>query len=81
MSLTYDPLGRLWQTVSSTLGTTQFLHDGDHFVAEYDGAGAMRRRFIWGPGVDEPLVQDEGGAMGCTGGTHLLLTVHRGRPP
>jgi RHS repeat-associated protein len=76
-SLTYDPLGRLWQTSSPVHGTTQFLYDGDRLAVEYDGAGAIRRRFAWGPGVDEPFLQDEGGALNCTG-TRFLHSDHQG---
>ena len=25
------------------------------------------RRFYWGPGADEPIIQDQGGALNCTG--------------
>ena len=56
-TLTYDPLGRLWQTYSPTTGTTQFLYDGDALVAEYDGSGTMLKRYVHGPGVDNPLVE------------------------
>jgi hypothetical protein len=38
-SLSYDPLGRLWQTSGGTAGTTRFLYDGDRLVIEYDGSG------------------------------------------
>ncbi len=73
-TLTYDPLGRLYQTSSPTFGSTQFAYDGVHVVAEYNGStGAMRRRFFWGPGADEPIVQDEGGQWDCTG-TKFLHT-------
>jgi YD repeat-containing protein len=66
-SIAYDPLGRLWQTSSPSHGTTQFLYDGDKLAVEYDAAGAVRRRYAWGPGVDEPILQDEGGALNCSG--------------
>lgn len=76
--LRYDPLGRLWQIESGQTGKTQFLYDGDHIVAEYDGAsGGIRRRFFWGPGADEPVLQDEGGAMNCSG-TRFLHSDERG---
>jgi RHS repeat-associated protein len=42
---------------------TQFLYDGDRLVAEYDGAGGLRRRYVHGPGVDEPLVWYEGATL------------------
>lgn len=57
VTLTYDPMGRLWQTYSPTTGTRQFLYDGDALVAEYDGSGAMLKRYVHGPGVDNPLVE------------------------
>ncbi len=53
-TLSYDPLGRLRSyTVSGA--TTDFLYDGDRLVAEYV-AGAVVRRYVHGPGIDEPLV-------------------------
>lgn len=76
-TLSYDPLGRLWQTSSPTYGTTQFLYEGDHVAAEYSGAGTILRRFMWGPGADEPILQDEGGALNCTG-TRLLHADYQG---
>jgi RHS repeat-associated protein len=59
-TLKYDPLGRLFEVAGGS-GTTRFLYDGDALVAEYDGAsGQLLRRYIHGPGVDEPLVWYEG---------------------
>jgi RHS repeat-associated protein len=54
-TLTYDPMMRLYQ-VSGT-ATTRFAYDGAHMIAEYDQAGALQKRYVWGPGTDEPLVQ------------------------
>jgi RHS repeat-associated protein len=64
LTLSYDPLGRLWQTVSGTT-TTQFLYAGDSLVAEYaPGTSApILRRYVHGPGVDEPIVWYEGSGM------------------
>ncbi len=36
------------------------LYDGADLVAEYNGAGTLQRRYVHGPGVDEPLVWYEG---------------------
>lgn len=58
-SLTYDPLGRLWATTSSGV-TTQFLYDGDDIIAEYDGTGALIKRYVHGIGDDTPLLWIEG---------------------
>ncbi|NWP28947.1 hypothetical protein GY984_24935, partial [Escherichia coli] len=35
--LTYEPLGRLYESYSPGTGITRFLYDGDNLVAEYDG--------------------------------------------
>ncbi len=57
LNLAYDPLGRLNQTSVVGGTSTQFLYDGDRLSAEYDGvSGLLQRRYIHGPGVDEPLV-------------------------
>ena len=67
-TLTYDPLGRLYQTASAVFGKTQFVYDGLHVAIEYDGDTlGIRRRFFWGPGADAPILQDEGSAMNCSG--------------
>jgi RHS repeat-associated protein len=76
-ALVYDPLGRLWQTSGPSTGTTTFLHDGDQIAVEYNGAGALLRRYLWGPGVDAPAVWDEGGALNCSG-TRALSTDRQG---
>lgn len=72
--MAYDPLGRLSQTSGGTSGTTQFLYDGDQLVAEYSG-GAIIRRYIHGPGVDDPLIWYEGSG---TGDRRQLFANHQG---
>jgi RHS repeat-associated protein len=52
-TLSYDPLGRLWQ-VAAPSGTTRFIYDGDHIAIEYD-AGGLLRAYVWGAGADEPI--------------------------
>jgi len=64
--LRYDPLGRLYE-VNGPLGLTRFVYDGDHVAAEYNAAGTVLRRYMWGPDADEPIVWDEGGTLNCTG--------------
>lgn len=59
VSLADDPLLRLRQ-VATPAATTRFAYDGLDMIAEYDAANALQRRFVHGPGVDEPLVQYEG---------------------
>jgi RHS repeat-associated protein len=60
-TLKYDPLGRLWEVNAS--GITRFVYDGDRLIAEYNGSGALLRRYVHGAGVDEPLVWYEPAAV------------------
>jgi YD repeat-containing protein len=48
-SLSYDPLGRLYE-VTSPNGTTRFVYDGDALVGEYDGRATSRRATSTAPG-------------------------------
>jgi RHS repeat-associated protein len=56
-TLTYDPLGRLFQVVKGA-SNTRFLTDGDAIVAEYDGSAVLTNRYVHGSNVaaDDPLV-------------------------
>ncbi len=57
--LAYDALGRPHQTATaSTL--TRFDHLGGTILSEYDGSNALQRRYVPGPGIDEPLLWYEG---------------------
>jgi RHS repeat-associated protein len=56
-TLSYDPLGRLWQVTSGS-NTTRFLYDGDALIAEYDGTGAMTHRYVFGPGNTPEVAYD-----------------------
>jgi RHS repeat-associated protein len=75
-TLTYDPLGRLFQVTSSG-NTTQFLYDGDALVAEYNGSGALQQRYVYGPAVDDPLIWYQGGAVSPTARRSLQVD-HQG---
>jgi len=53
-SYLYDPLGR--RTTKTVNGTaTDFLHDGDTEIGEYSASGAIVRRFVPGPAIDQPI--------------------------
>ncbi|MDY0014094.1 MAG: RHS repeat-associated core domain-containing protein [Rhodocyclaceae bacterium] len=73
-SLAYDGVGRLRQT---NLGgvVTNLLYDGVELIAEYDGSNNVLRRYVHGPGIDEPLVWYEG--SGTTNKTWLYAD-HQG---
>ncbi|QNG45754.1 RHS repeat domain-containing protein [Sphingobium yanoikuyae] len=73
VGLTYDPLGRLYQTTESA--TTRFAYDGADLIAEYNGSNAMTRRYVHGPGDDEPIVWYEGAG---TSGKRWLHADERG---
>jgi RHS repeat-associated protein len=51
----YGPLDR---RMSKTDGTNifQYLYDNDRAVAEYNGTGTLLRKYIYGPGLDEPIM-------------------------
>ncbi|MDX9838917.1 MAG: RHS repeat-associated core domain-containing protein, partial [Azoarcus sp.] len=58
-TLTYDAEGRLDTTTLAGV-VTALRYDGTDLVAEYNSAGTLVRRYVHGPGVDEPLVWYEG---------------------
>jgi RHS repeat-associated protein len=59
-SLTYDPVKRLYQVSGGTAGTQRFAYDGANLIAEYNGSNSVLRRYVFGPGTDEPIVWYEG---------------------
>jgi RHS repeat-associated protein len=51
-------LGRRVSKTDYTLSPvrrTLYCYDGDQVIAEYDGTRALLRKFIYGPGLDEPV--------------------------
>jgi RHS repeat-associated protein len=58
-TLSYDPAMRLYETVGAGV-TTRFGYDGADLVAEFNGSNTLLRRYVHGPGSDEPLVWYEG---------------------
>ena len=71
LTLSYDPKGRLHQTSGSGATTIQYLYDGDALVAEYASNGTVLRRYVHGPGIDEPLVWYEGSGTSSSARRHL----------
>ncbi|WP_262407969.1 RHS repeat-associated core domain-containing protein [Sphingopyxis sp. OPL5] len=79
-ALRYDPLGRLYMyggTVTSP--SLRLVYDGDELVAEYSQVtpNPLLRRYIHGPGGDEPLVWYEGTTV-ATSVLRRLRTDHQG---
>jgi len=59
-SFLYDPLNR--QGEKNVDGVkTRFLYDGMQRIEDYDSSGVLLNRFVYGPGLDEPLVQVSAG--------------------
>ncbi|MBK8861205.1 MAG: RHS repeat-associated core domain-containing protein [Sphingomonadales bacterium] len=54
-----DPALRLYQTIGGGV-TTRFQYDGSDLIGEYNASNALQRRYVHGPGDDEPLVWYEG---------------------
>jgi RHS repeat-associated protein len=73
-TLDYDPLGRLAQTVGAGV-TTRFGYDGADMIIEADASGAILRRYVHGPGVDNPIAWYEGSG---TTNRRFLMTDERG---
>ena len=55
VTLSYDPTGTLQSSTASSTATN-FLYSGAMLVGEYDGSGNVLRRYVPGPGVDEPAL-------------------------
>ena len=49
----YDFAGRRIEKVADGT-TTTYCYDGDQVIAEYED-GTLKRKFIYGPGIDEPI--------------------------
>jgi RHS repeat-associated protein len=59
VSLYYDVLGRLGEYDTNV--STRFVYDGGHITSEVENpTNAIQRRYVFGPGDDEPLVWYQG---------------------
>ena len=56
--MSYDPALRLYQVDGAS--STRFGYDGSDMIGEYGTSNALQRRYVFGPGADEPLVWYEG---------------------
>lgn len=73
-SLAYDPDGRLFSTTTVGNTVTRYLYDGVNVIGEYDNAGTLLRRYVFGGGADEVLARYNG--SGTT--PEYLLADHQG---
>ncbi|WP_198140821.1 RHS repeat-associated core domain-containing protein [Nitrosospira sp. NpAV] len=63
------------RSASKTGFSATLVYDGTDLVAEYDASNALLRRYVHGPGIDEPLVWYEGTG---TGSKTWLYADHQG---
>ena len=75
-TLTYDPLGRLFETSGSGgANLTRFLYDGDELVLEYNSGGTVTKRYVHGAAVDDPIVEYVGSTLATR---RFLHSNHQG---
>ncbi len=70
VTFTYDPNGRRTAKTTGFITTTNFLHDGDSEIAEYDRFGSLIRYFVPGPAIDEYIAVVTPGGNGTTSYFH-----------
>lgn len=79
-TLTYDPLGRLWQVEDGVGNKRRMLYDGDALIAE-SGPGATyapTKRYVHGTSAgDDPLVMYDGSTVALSN-ARFLYTDSRG---
>ncbi|MCX5644786.1 MAG: RHS repeat-associated core domain-containing protein [Phycisphaerae bacterium] len=59
LTYVYDASGRRIEKRCDGRTITKYVYDGDHCLAEYDASGNLRRKYIYGPGVDQPVCMIE----------------------
>ena len=62
LAYTYDAFGRRIAKSYNEELITSYVYDGDHCIAEYDLNGNLKRKYIFGPCVDEPICMIEAGS-------------------
>jgi len=61
----YDGLGRRIEkevTETAVTNVTQYIYDNEDILLELDGSNNIIARYTHGPGIDEPLIMEKGGA-------------------
>jgi RHS repeat-associated protein len=75
-SYKYDYSGRRVRKIlysgGSPSGTVKYCYDGAHVIAEYDGSDNLLQKFVYGPGIDEPICM-----VDCTGANEVIYYYHQ----
>jgi len=68
----YDAFGRLIErrTCGSSVTTNRLYYAGWQLIAEYNGAGTLQRKYVYGPGLDEPVRMRFTGGVGTNNYYH-----------
>jgi RHS repeat-associated protein len=58
----YDYLGRrIEKNIGGTV--TKYIYDGDNIIAEYDSAGTLQAKYVYGLNIDEPIRLERGATI------------------
>ncbi len=62
----YDAFGRQIErrTSGTSVTTNRLYYAGWQLIAEYNGVGALQRKYVYGPGIDEPVRMRFTGGVG-----------------
>jgi RHS repeat-associated protein len=55
LEYTYDASGRRIEKKYDYETVTKYVYDGDDCIAEYNAYNQLKRKYIYGPGVDQPI--------------------------
>jgi len=55
LTYTYDASGRRIEKKYDYETITKYVYDGDHCIAEYNAYNQLKRKYICGPAVDDPI--------------------------
>lgn len=55
VTYTYDAAGRRIAKTFDNQTCLKYIYDGSQYVAEYDGNNNLLRKYVYGPGIDQPI--------------------------
>jgi RHS repeat-associated protein len=59
LNYVYDPFGRRIEKQYDGKTVLKYLYDGDQCIAEYGAGNDLHRKYVCGPGVDQPICMTE----------------------
>jgi len=67
LTYVYDAAGRRVEKQYNQVTVVKYVYDGDRCIAEYNRYDQLLRKYIYGPGVDEPICMIEATTGSYTG--------------